>query len=129
LLVVADVSQAAGSEEIAFHATVTHLEGIVAVIPSMAILQGLKLVSKSVVIRNRTLSNAIHSVHLIGVELPDAMPVYRSPVFLVQIGDVDDELITPARLEQRAGIGIVECLAAGLEEAICCDLEEVRSTS
>lgn len=90
----------------------------------MSILQRPKLVGKRVLIRNGTLRHAIDAVHLHCVQLANTVPVDRRPVGRVVVLDVDDELVAPAGLNERAGKGMVEDFAACFVEAVCCELEE-----
>lgn len=103
--------------------TQTHLQRIMRMIPRMSILQRPKLIRKCVSIRNGTLRHAIDAVHLHCVQLANAVPVDRRPVGRIVVLDMDDELVAPAGLDERAGKGLVENFAACFEEAVCCELK------
>ena len=98
-----------------------------AVVPGVAVLQSLKLVCEGVPLSDWTLSDTIDAIHLISEKLPDTMPVDGGAILLICIGDVDNDVITPARFDQWSWKGVVEYLAAGLPEAIGEELSSVSN--
>lgn len=61
--------------------------------------------------------------HLIRVKLSDTMPVHRCAILVVVVLDVNDNLVTPTRLDFWSGEGGVEHLASGLLEPVCVKLQ------
>ena len=84
----------------------------------MAVLECPELVSKHISPSNRALRNAIDTIHLIRVQLADAVPVDSRAILIIIVPDMDDELVTPASLNQRPGKLFVEDLPAGLLKSV-----------
>lgn len=102
--------------------TVGVLECVMGVVPGMAILQGLEFVGEGIALGNRALCDAVHAVHLVGVELGDSMPMDGGAVLLVVVLHVDNKLVAPARLDEWSGKRAIENFTACLVEAVCVEL-------
>lgn len=87
------------------------LKCIVAVIPSMSILESAPSICETISLRNGALSYTVDTVHLICVELTNTMPVYCSAIEIVIVLHMDHELISPASLYQRCRERVVEDFA------------------
>lgn len=84
----------------------------------MPILSDLECIGKGIILSDRALRNTIHTVHLIGPKLSQAMPMDSVAILAILVGDMDDEFITPAGLEQRARIRAVKDLSQRFEIAV-----------
>lgn len=60
----------------------------------------------------------IHTIHLVRSLLTNTVPMYSCTVVADLVGDVNDELISPASLQLRPWESAVEDLPEGLEESI-----------
>jgi len=78
---------------------VTYLERVVAVIPSVSVLGRGEIVCEGILWRDRALRDPVYAIHLVRAKLPDAVPMDRCPIVQVEICDVDDDLVSPARFE------------------------------
>ena len=87
-------------------------------IPGVAVLQRLKLISECVSLSDWTLSNTIHAIHMIREKLPNTMPVNCRAILLICVRYVNNNVITPAGFDQRTRKRAVEYLAASLLETI-----------
>lgn len=94
-------------------------------IPGMSVLERTELVSERVPFRDRTLCNAVDTIHLHGVELAYAMPVDGCPILIIVVLDVDFQLVAPASFDQRPGELLVEDLSAGFSEPIRSELTTI----
>lgn len=88
----------------------------------MPVLQRPELISEGVPLGDRALCDAVDTVHLHSVQLSDAMPVDRCTIGVIVVLDMNNNLVTPACLNQGAGESLVENLAAGLFETVCFQL-------
>lgn len=88
----------------------------------MPVLQRLELVCERVPLSNRTLRNAIDTIHLHGTELTDAVPMNGRAVGIIVILDMDDQFVAPTSFDQGSWVRLVEDLATGLFETVCVDL-------
>jgi len=74
-----------------------------------------------------TLSDSRHAVHLIGVVLPQTVPVHRSAIDLHGVGQVNDNGIAPVSLDQGTGSDSVNAQRASLvtirADSTLCDLK------
>lgn len=91
-------------------------------VPGVSVLESAPSVCEGVSLSNRTLSDTIDTVHLIRVELPDAMPVHCSTIFVVVVFHMNHNLISPTGLYYRGREGIVEDFARRLVESVGCEL-------
>lgn len=98
------------------------LKRIVAMIPSMSVLKSAPSICETISLRNRALGHTIDTVHLIGIELADTMPMHCSTIEIVIVLHVDHELISPASLYQRCRKRVVEDFSCRLFEAVGCKL-------
>lgn len=87
-------------------------------VPGVPVLERPELIGERVAQGNRALRDPIHTIHLHGVQLTDAMPVDGCPVSIVVVLDVNLQLIAPTRLDQGPGKRLVEDLSAGLRESV-----------
>lgn len=88
------------------------------VVPGVSILCRPKLIGKSISLSNRALCNSIDTIHLVCVQLSDSVPVDSRAILIIIIPDVNNNLVTPACLNQRAGKLLVEDFPAGLLKSI-----------
>lgn len=65
------------------------LKRVVAVIPSMAVLNCLEVVCVSIVRSNGTLRNTVDPISFIGMKLTDAMPMDGGPIVGQIVGNVN----------------------------------------
>lgn len=84
----------------------------------MSILSRPKLVGKCISLSNRALCYSIDTVHLVCVQLSDSVPVDSRAILVIIVPDMNNDLVTPARLNQRARKLLVENLPAGLLKSI-----------
>lgn len=84
----------------------------------MSILSRPKLIGKCISLSNRALCNSIDTVHLICVQLSDSVPVDSGAILVIIVPDMNNDLVTPARLNQRARKLLVENLPAGLLKSV-----------
>lgn len=103
-------------------------------VPRVAVLRRPKLIGKGISLSDRTLCDSIDTVHVVRVQLSDSVPVDSRAILVIIVPDMNDKLVTPACLNQRARKLLVENLPAGLLKSICeqgyisIDLEEVFSS-
>lgn len=90
------------------------LQRIVTVVPAMAILYSLEIVSVRISCCNRALRDAVYSVGFICMKLADAMPVNGAPIGLHIVCDVYCDIIAPAGFNQWARVRVVEDFPFGL---------------
>jgi len=64
----------------------------------MTVLPQPEFIRESVTVWDWTLGDAIHAVHLSGIELTNAVPVNGCAILFHVVRDVDDNLISPASL-------------------------------
>lgn len=84
----------------------------------MSILSRPKLIGKCVSLSNRALCHSIDTVHLVGVQLSDSVPVDSRAILIIIVPDMNNKLVTPACLNQRARKLLVEDFSAGLLKSI-----------
>jgi hypothetical protein len=92
------------------------------VVPSVPILLCSEIIGERDIRGDGTLCDSVNAVHLVGMELANAVPVYRRAVSGNRVGDMDNELIAPASFERRAGVGPVEVVSQDFLNAIGFDL-------
>lgn len=92
------------------------------VVPGVSVLKSAPSVRELISLSNGTLSDTIHTIHLVCVELPDTMPVNCGSVLVVSVSHVDHKLVSPTRLYQRCWEGIIEDFACRFLEPIGCEL-------
>lgn len=83
-------------------------------IPGMSVLPRSELVRVFLAIRDWTLSDAVDAVHVVAVKLTEAVPVDGSPIVAILVSDMDDNLITPAGLNDGPWIGAVQSYSVDL---------------
>ena len=101
-------------------------------IPGVAILRSFEIVRVSLVRSDGTLSHAIDTISLVGMELANAVPMDGSPIGLKTIGDMDGDVVTPAGFNQGTGESVVEDFTGRLEitvrrDCVISDLQPVFS--
>lgn len=84
----------------------------------MSILSRPKLIGKCISLSNRALCYSIDTIHLVGIQLSDSVPVDSRAILVIIVPDMNNDLVTPARLNQRARKLLVENLPAGLLKSI-----------
>ena len=90
------------------HDPIRILRLVMAVVPSMAVLLGQKLVCKGIVLSDGALGNTIHPIHLCGVKLADTMPVDGGTFGADKVRNVYSDGITPACFQYRAWVGVIK---------------------
>lgn len=88
----------------------------------MSILKSAPSIRETISLSNGALSHTVDTVHLIGVELSNTMPVNCGTIEVVIISHMDHKLISPAGLYQRRREGVVEHFSCRLFETVGCKL-------
>lgn len=102
------------------------LKRIVTVIPSRSILGSTPPIRETISLSNGTLCHTIDTVHLVGVELSNTMPVHCGTILIVIIFHVNHDLISPASLNQRRRKRVIEDFSCRLFEAVGCELNNAN---
>lgn len=89
-----------------------------AVVPSVPILVSPPSIRELVSLGNGTLGDTVHTVHLVCVELPDAVPVNSGTILVVVVLHVDHNLVSPTRLYQRSRECVIKNFPGCLRETI-----------
>lgn len=87
----------------------TYLETIVAMIPRSAVLERDEPVCEGAPSPGYWTLGHCYTVHVVCVQLSNAMPMNRGTHVLKVIRDVHDYLIAPAGFDDRARVSVVEC--------------------
>ena len=77
-------------------------------VPGTAVLRCIEAVCEAVSRGDRTLSDSVHTIHMHGFVLSDAMPMNARPVPFHIVDHLDMNSITPASFDPRPRIGVVE---------------------
>lgn len=64
-------------------------------VPGAPVLQSCPIIGESVSRSNRALSDAINTVHMRGVQLPNSVPMNTGPIVLQTVCDCNDDLLSP----------------------------------
>jgi hypothetical protein len=102
--------------------SISILQAVMGVVPRMTVLLGGEVVGIGIPLSNGALSNTVDTIHFVGTKLTKTMPVNSRTVIREVIGDMDDDLVTPAGFNQRTRVRAIEDLALGLDVAIGSEL-------
>lgn len=88
-------------------------------IPCVAILGRPEFISKHISLSNRALCDAVDTVHVVCVQLADAVPVDSRAILVIIVSHMNDKLVTPTSLNERSRKLFIKDLTAGLLKSIC----------
>lgn len=87
-------------------------------VPGGPVLRSFEFIGERIICSYRALGDAVNTVHVQCSVLPNSMPVNGGTIVFEVVRDFDLDVVTPASLDPRAWITIIEYFSLSIDETV-----------